>query len=188
MSTIVEKVDNAREVTREMCNVRQIRQYRPDPVPDDVLQELLEVARWSGSARNTQPWHFIVIKDKETLRAISQLRESINWVADAPMAIAIVIKGSGAITEAYDEGRVSERLFVAAHLLGLGAGTAWYGDDANKVKAKQILGIPDDLQAHSVVTIGYPITAKDPRGNRNTPGRNPLSEIVSYERMGSSEA
>ena len=119
---------NAREVTRELCRVRQARQYRPDPVPDDVVAELLEIARWTGSSRNTQPWHFIVVTDKEQLRQISQLRTPINWVADAPLAIAIVLEGASEVGETYDEGRVTERLLIGAHLLGLGGGTAWFCD------------------------------------------------------------
>jgi nitroreductase len=60
-------ISNPRQVTREIRNVRQARLYKPDPVPADVLDELLEIARWTGSSRNTQPWEFIVITDCELL-------------------------------------------------------------------------------------------------------------------------
>ena len=79
----------------KLRTVRQIRQYAPDPVPDDVLQQLLEVARWTGSSKNTQPWHFIVVSDPAVLRRISALRSNINWLAGAPLAIAIVLDGAG---------------------------------------------------------------------------------------------
>jgi nitroreductase len=52
----VATISNPRQVTREIRNVRQARLYKPDPVPPDVLDELLEIARWTGSSRNTQPW------------------------------------------------------------------------------------------------------------------------------------
>ena len=136
--------------------------------------------------RNTQPWQFIVITDKERLQQISQVRTPINWVADAPLAIAIVLNGDSTISEAYDEGRVSERLLIAAHVLGLGGGTAWFGDDAQQANAKNILGIPAEQTARSVVVIGYPTTTKDHRPNPSTPGRKPLAEIVSYDRFGES--
>ena len=122
--------------------VRQARQYAPDPVPDDVIDTLLEVARWTGSSRNTQPWHFVVITDKEQLRRISQLRTPINWVAEAPLGIAIVLDGENAASEAYDEGRVTERLLIAARSLGLGGGVAFYGDADQQAEGKRILGIP----------------------------------------------
>lgn len=174
---------NAHEVTTELQKVRQARQYKPDAVPDDVVTELLEIARWTGSARNTQPWHFIIITDKEQLRQISQLRTPINWVADAPLAIAIVLNGTNAASEVYDEGRVTERLLIGARILGLGGGTAWFGEAEQQEAAKKILGIPADRAARSVVVIGYPVTTKDPRPNPAASGRKPLSEIVSYGRM-----
>jgi nitroreductase len=177
---------NAREVTNEMRKVRQARLYRPDPVPDDVLDELLEVARWTGSSRNSQPWHFVVVTDKEALKQISELRAPIAWVADAPLAIAIILDGKGA-SEMYDEGRVTERLLVAARLLGLGGGTAWFGDAAQEQKAKEILGVPADRAAHSVVVLGYPTTLKDHRPNANIPGRKSLAEIVSYNQFGTAQ-
>jgi nitroreductase len=178
------KIDNARDVTAEMKKVRQIRQYKPDPVPEEIVRELLEVAQWTGSSRNTQPWHFIVVTDKAQLHDLSQIRTPINWVAAAPLAIAIVLEGASPISEAYDEGRVTERLMVAATLLGLGGGTAWYGDEGQQARGKEILGIPAEKAARSIVVLGYPITAKDPRPNPAQGGRHPLSEIVSAGKYG----
>ena len=177
-------VANPREVTREIRNVRQARLYKPDPVPEDVLNELLEIARWTGSSRNTQPWEFIVVTDREQLRKISQVRTPINWVADAPLAIAIVLNGDNPLSEAFDEGRVTERLLIGARMLGLGGGTAWFGDDAQQAAAKQILGIPEQRTARSVVVLGYPTTTKDHRPNPAIAGRKPLAELVSHERLG----
>jgi nitroreductase len=105
----VATISNPHQVTREIRNVRQARLYKPDPVPPEVLDELLEIARWTGSSRNTQPWEFIVITERELLRQISQIRTPINWVADAPLAIAIVLAGESPLSEAFDEGRVTER-------------------------------------------------------------------------------
>jgi len=175
---------NAGEVVKELRKVRQIRQYRPAPVPDEVLAELLQVARWTGSSRNTQPWHLIVVTDEELLRQISEIRPPIHWVAGAPLAIAIVLDGESLQSEAYDEGRVSERLLVAAHLLGLGGGTAWFGDESQRQRGKEILGIPAERMARSVVVLGYPVSSKDPRPGAVAGGRKPLSELVSYNRLG----
>ncbi len=175
---------DATGIAAELRHVRQIRQYRPDPVPEEIVQELLEVARWTGSSRNTQPWHFVVLTDPEQLRRISQVREAINWVAGAPLAIAIVLNGHSETSEAYDEGRVTERLLVAARFFGIGGGTAWFGTADQQQTAKEILGVPTDRAARSVVALGYPVTAKDPRPNAAAGGRKPLSEIVSRNRFG----
>lgn len=175
---------DAARIAAEMRHVRQIRQYRPEVVPDEIIQELLEVARWTGSSRNTQPWHFVVLTDPEQLRRISQVRDAINWVATAPLAIAIVLNGQSETSEAYDEGRVTERLLLAARFFGIGGGTAWFGNAEQQRTAKEILGVPSDRATRSVVALGYPITSKDPRPNAVTGGRRPLSEIVSYNRLG----
>lgn len=180
----MERRDDAIGLAAELRHVRQIRQYRPYAIPDDVVAELLEVARWTGSSRNSQPWHLIVLSDPEQLHRISRVREAINWVAGAPLAIAIVLNGHGEISEAYDEGRVTERLLVAARFFGVGGGTAWFGSDDQQEAAKKVLGVPADRTARSVVALGYPITSKDPRPNPATGGRKPLSEIVSRNRFG----
>jgi nitroreductase len=179
---------NPSRVTEPIRTVRQARQYRPDPVPDGVLDELLEIARWTGSSRNTQPWHFVVVTDKEQLRRISQLRTPINWVAEAPLGIAIVLDGMSPASEAYDEGRVTERLLIGARMLGLGGGVAWYGDAAQQAEAKQILAIPAERTARSVVVIGYPTSTKDPRLNPAAAGRKALSALVSYDRWSEPKA
>ena len=69
--------------------VSQIRQYSPEPVPDEVVDQLLELARWTGSAKNSQPWRFIVVRDKERLKKIAALRPPIGWLATAPLGIEI---------------------------------------------------------------------------------------------------
>lgn len=164
-----------------MRTTRQIRQYANDPVPDDVLQKILQVARWTGSSTNRQAWHFVVVRDRATIERLSKLRTPINWVATAPVGIAIVLEGPSA-SEAYDEGRVTERILVAAHALGYGAGVAWYGDDALQAEAKRILGVPNGKTARQIVMIGRPISVKDPRPGARPGGRKPLAEIVSYDR------
>lgn len=175
---------NAVDAVEEMRKVRQARLYEPTAVPGDVLRQLLEVARWTGSSRNTQPWEFVVVTDKETLRRISEIRTPINWVAEAPLAIATVMTGETPLSESYDEGRLTERLLVAARLLGLGGGTAWFGDDQQQAQGQEVLGIPADRFARQVVVIGYPTTLKDHRPNANIGGRKPMSELVSYDRYG----
>lgn len=172
------------EAVAQMKKVRQARQYLDQPVHEDVVRELLEVAQWTGSSRNTQPWHFVVIQDPDILKAISEIRAPINWVADAPLAIAVVLNGKSQVSEAFDEGRVTERLLVAARLLGLGGGTAWFGDEAQQATGRAILGVPDDKFARAVVVLGYPKALKDHRPNPAQAGRKPLSELVSHNRYG----
>ncbi|MCC6943699.1 MAG: nitroreductase family protein [Thermomicrobiales bacterium] len=177
---------NAGEIVEAIRTVRQARKYSGDSVSPEHLETLLQVARWTGSARNTQPWHFVVIDDPDTLRQISELRPPINWVADAPLAIALVMDGKSPDSEIYDEGRVAERLLIAARVLGLGGGVAWYGDEAQTAAGKRILGVPDELFNRGVVVIGHATSTKDTRPNANIGGRKPMSEVASHNRYGQS--
>jgi nitroreductase family protein len=167
--------------------VSQIRQYSSEAVPDEVVDQLLELARWTGSAKNSQPWRFIVVRDKDRLRKLGALRPPIAWLASAPLGIAIVLDGAEGMFGAYDEGRLTERLLTGATMLGYGGGTAWFGGPTQDAEAKRILGIPNDLTARQIVMIGRPKSTKDPRPSGPMRGRKPISDLVSYDRWGASK-
>ena len=167
-------------------HVSQIRQYTNEPVPDDVVAQLLDLARWTGSSRNTQPWQFVVVRDKAKLKALASMRPNINWAADAPVGIAIVLDEAG-VSNAYDEGRLTERVLTGATLLGYGGGVAWFGEPPLQAEAKRILAIPEDRQARQIVMFGRAASTKDPRPAGPPRGRKALSELVSYERWGGRE-
>src|SRR3954468_3819078 len=93
MSEPTPRVSNVPEVLELLRTVRQARRYRPDPVPDNVLHELLELARWTGPSPNSQRWNFIVVNDRELLGKLAKLRTPINWMAEASLAIVIVLDG-----------------------------------------------------------------------------------------------
>jgi nitroreductase len=172
--------DTAADTLKAIRHVRQTRGYTDEPVDPAALEEILEVARWTGSSTNSQPWRFIVVDDKNVLRQLAEIR--LPWIETAPVTIAIVLDGNKKISEAYDEGRVSERIMIAAKLLGLGAAVAWYGDASQRAQAKAILGIPEDATARSLVTIGHPDRSQ--ATTSNTGGRKPLEELVSRNRLG----
>jgi nitroreductase len=162
--------------------LRQTRAFTDQRVPDEVLTDLLEVARWTGSAKNTQPWEFLVVRDKETLAAIAEFGQFSKFLRGVDVAIVLILNGTSPRSEAYDEGRVSERLMLAAKAVGLGSGTAWWGDVEAQAKTKAFLGIPEEKIVVSAVGFGYPA----PRDIRPgvPPGRKPLAELVHNERYG----
>lgn len=174
---------DAKNMTDAMQKVRQTRLYLDTPVSQKDLETLLEIARWTGSSRNTQPWHFIVVQDRETLKKLASLRPNIDWVAKAPLAIALVFDGKDSVLESFDEGRIFERLAIGAKVLGLGAGTAWFFGDGPVTEAKQLLGVPAERTLHSLVAIGYIDPAANQLPGRDYVGRKPIDEIVSYEKM-----
>lgn len=178
------EINSAPDAIEAVRKVRQVRQYIDGDVTDAQLNTLLEIARWTGSSRNTQPWRFVVVRDKDVLKQLGDLRENITWVANAPLAIALVSPGVNPPHEAYDEGRVTERLMIAASMLGLGAGTAWFGEPEREAKAKALLNVPEDKTVRSVVTIGPFETSRDPRPTGPKTGRLPLDELVFQEKYG----
>lgn len=166
---------------RGIRRVHQIRQYRDEPVPDEVIDRLLELARWTGSSRNAQPWHFVVVRDRDTLGTLAGLRPNITWLAKAPVGIVIVLDGAG---HEYDEGRVTERILTGATLLGYGGGVAWFGDGRNEDIVKRLLAIPTEKVTRQIVMIGRPLSHEDPRPTGPSRGRKALEDLVGYERWG----
>jgi nitroreductase len=172
---------------RPIRRVSQVRKFTDEAISDDVVLQLLELARWTGSAMNSQPWKFIVVRDRETLRKIASLRPPIGWVAAVPVALAIVNDGAHPMFEAYDDGRLTERLLTGATLLGYGGGVAWFGEPAHESKAKGVLGIPESLSARQIVAIGRPASGAASRLPGLSSGRKALRELVSLERYGATQ-
>lgn len=165
--------------------LRAVRQFRPDPVPQEVVAAVLDVARWSGSASNRQPWELIVIRDRRMLQALATNGGTAQHLAGAPMGIVLVMAAEqGAATrEAYDEGRLSERIMLAADAYGVGSCIGWFSG-SSEAAAKQALGVPDERQVRTAISLGY--ADEQARTARPKPpqARKPLTEIAFEERYG----
>jgi nitroreductase len=94
-------------------------------VPQEVVDDILEVARWSGSASNRQPWELVVIRDRDTLGALARVQGYAHHLADAPLGIVLAMAGERAEQETYDEGRLAERIMLAALAHGVGSSVGW---------------------------------------------------------------
>lgn len=173
----------AEDRTSFLRSLRAVRNFLPDPVPQEVMDDVLNVARWSGSASNKQPWEIIVIRDRETLDALAAVEGYAGHLAGAPLGIVLVMAGNRAEQEAYDEGRLSERIMLAAWAHGVGSSIGWIvgsGRDA----AKDLLGVPRGRMVRTAISFGYPDdTVRRPRKGPGA-ARKPLSEIVYEERYG----
>ncbi len=144
-----------------------IRDYQDKPVEDEKIEQMLRAAMAAPSAGNKQPWRFIVIKDKNTLKAISENFHTMKMAAKAPLAIVVcgdlnaTFPGDGVDYWVEDTSAATENLLLAAHSLGLGA--VWCGIYPMKERVallKDMLDIPDDIVPLNVVPVGYP--AEDP--------------------------
>jgi nitroreductase len=167
---------------RDLRGLRQTRRFTEDPVTDDDLARILEVARWTGSAKNTQPWEFVVVSDREKLGRLAVIGQTAHFIGKAPLVIALVLAGGSPRSEAYDEGRASERIMLAAQALGLGSGTAWWGGEEFAAQAKEVLGVPPAKTLLSCVALGYPQPVQ--RKPAVALGRRPLAELVYSDTYG----
>jgi nitroreductase len=161
--------------------LRAVREYTPEPVADDVVNDILEVARWSGSASNKQPVELIVVRDPEVKQQITA--GGVRAAAGAPLAIVVITPGNAATRglEVFDDGRLVERLMLAAKAHGLGSNIGTLKGDGPEV-ITQALGIPADRRVWSVVTLGHTDeAARKARTPSPTAGRKPLTEFVHWE-------
>jgi nitroreductase len=165
--------------------LRTVRRFTEQPVPHAVRADLLTVARWSGSANNRQPWVFIVVRDRDTLRRLSELQGYVGHLAGAALAIVLVMDGhpDQVEQETFDEGVLSQRLQLAAQVHGLGSAIGWFHGEGRHT-AKEILGIPPERLVRTALSFGYEDAGAEDARSHPAQARKPLAEIVRYERFG----
>ena len=167
------------EVFRCIRTRRTVRDFTPDPVPDAVIHKILQAARWAPSSSNTQPWHFIVVRERDIIAALGRICTQGAFIGTAPLAIAIAMEG--ARRPQLDAGRALQQMELVAWDEGLG--TCFVGiRGEQQQEVKTLLGIPDELELVTVLPFGYRIARPPGAG---TP-RKPLSEIAHGERFGQS--
>jgi nitroreductase len=149
---------------------RAVREFKDERVPEEIVREILEAGRLAQSSKNDQPWHFIVVRDRDTLRRLSTCGRYAGHLAGADFAIALVIQPG----YDFDMGQAAAYMQLAAWDRGVASCLAsmWEPD-----RAKEILGIPADRQFDTALSFGYP--AKKPGKIKD---RRPLEEIVFFDR------
>jgi nitroreductase len=153
-------------------NRRSIRRYTGEPVPEQVMKNVLEARRLAPSATNAQPWHFIVVTDPEIKNALSQGRWN-RFIKDS----AFTVVGCGKKRKRWSTIDVTialENMVIAAEAQDLGS--CWVGDFKQN-EVKKLLGIPDDLKVICLVSFGYPAEKPSPRSRKS------LEEIVHYNKF-----
>jgi nitroreductase len=132
---------------------RSIRKYKPDPLPQEHLDLILEAARWAPTGSNQQNWRMIVIKDAGLRQKTAQACEHQMWMADAPVILCLVtLPGEGEVNGAI----VLDHAILAA--ASLGYGTCWIGA-YNSGEIKRVLGIPADYGIVNLTPVGVPAEA-----------------------------
>jgi nitroreductase len=152
---------------------RATRQYTGEPVSDEAIRAILQAGRRAQSSKNTQPWQFIVVRDRETLQKLSECGKYAAHVPHAAFVIALVTS----VENGFDLGQAAAYLQLAAWERGIGSCITSMHESA---KAKEVLGIPQELYFSTVLAFGYPKPEEQARPARKN-GRKPLDEVVRWE-------
>ena len=164
------------DVVTAITERRSVRKYEAKPIPDKDLRTILESGRLAPSAANRQPWHFVVIRDPDQKRELSEACSGQTWMADAAVIIAGV--GKPSVSEKWypvDVAIAMQNMILAAAALGYG--TCWIGAfDEDRVKS--VLAIPEDLEVVALTPVGLPADRPEPRP------RQDMSEFVSLDKYG----
>ncbi|HJX24484.1 MAG TPA: nitroreductase family protein [Candidatus Bathyarchaeia archaeon] len=133
---------------------RSVRAYLPDTVPEEVLERILEAARFAPSAGNIQPWHFIVVTDPQKRTQISKGGRFARFLSESPTVIVgCGMKRSTTKWHVVDTTIAMQNMVLAATSEGLG--TCWIGS-FNEVEVKKLLRIPEEFTVVALLAIGYP--------------------------------
>jgi nitroreductase len=166
----------ANEVFEAVRTVLAVREYDSKAVPDEVIRRIAEAGHLTASASNLQPWHFIVVRERENLEKLGALVRTGPYIRNAQAAVIVAYeKAKGAIGIS-DASRAVQAMILAAW--GDGVGSNWTGfSDLESVRKE--FGVPDEYQVVAVVPLGYP--KRKPIGKKK---RKPFDEVVSGERFG----
>lgn len=145
---------------------RSIRSYEEREVPDDVIEELLECARWAPSASNNQPWRFVIVKDRKRKASLrGGLRDILpmsRHILEAPVVLVAWYEPSRLLArfQVSDVSNAIMYVLLAAHAKGLGTcWIGWFSED----RVKKAVNIPRNGKVVALITLGYPGETPEPR-------------------------
>ena len=163
------------EVFEAVRTMLAVRRYLDRAVPETIVQKIVEAGRLTGSAMNLQPWQFVVIQDRDTLRRLGALAHSGPYVAGAPLAIVVAVDRTGYAVS--DASRAIDSMMLTAWSEGVGSNWVGFG---NLEKVNALLGIPAELDVLALLPFGYPAD----RIGRGKKKRKPLRAVAHRERYG----
>ena len=152
-----------------------VRAFQEKPIPEDVIHRIVESAWLTGSSRNGQPWHFIVVQDRDMLKQLGLLARTGPYIAQAPLAVVVAMEQSPYAVS--DASRAIQSMILTAWAEGVGSN--WVGYQ-NLEQVKPLLGIPDKVEVLAILPFGYPVK-KLGKGRKN---RKSLTQVAHRERFG----
>jgi nitroreductase len=164
------------DVFETIRTVLAVRQFRDEPIPEATIRQIVEAGQLTASASNQQPWHFIVVQNKETLRQLGALAQTGRYIPQAPLAIVVGLEQEHPIALT-DASRAIQDMILTAWAQGVGSN--WVGFHLPKT-VNALLGAPETIDILAIVPFGYPVRTLG-KGNKQ---RKPLGEIAHRETWG----
>ncbi len=155
--------------------VLAVRAFQDKPVPAEAVRHIAEAAHLTASSKNGQPWHFIVVQKRETLQKLGALARTGPYIAQAPLAVVVVIEDS--VYAVSDASRAIQSMVLTAWSEGIGSN--WVGFKGLD-EVKPLLGIPAGMEVLAILPFGYPAQAVG-KGKKQ---RKPFSQVVNQEKFG----
>ena len=168
------------DVAHAIRTKRAIRKFAPQPLPDEVVHAILNAGRRAQSSKNSQPWHYVVVRERATLAALSKMGTYAGHLAGAAMAVVFVtVDPAVRWAIMFDSGQSASYMQLAAWELGVGSCLATIYEPE---QARALLGVPDELTIHVAISFGYPDPAELAQRPPKPGGRRPLGDVVHWER------
>ncbi|TME51838.1 MAG: nitroreductase [Chloroflexi bacterium] len=167
----------ANEVFEAVRTLMAIRQYADRPLPADVARRIVEAGQLTASASNVQPWHFILVRERDALRKLGSLIRTGPYTANAAAAVIVAYEKEKGEFGISDASRAIQSMMLAAW--GDGVGSNWTGFAGRLENVRVEFGLPDVYDVLAVVPLGYP--KQKVIGKKK---RKPLGQVVSAERFG----
>ncbi|MCM8758670.1 MAG: nitroreductase family protein [Candidatus Omnitrophica bacterium] len=151
---------------------RSIRTYKKETIPQQILKEIVDCGRLAPTARNIQPWKFVIITQDKTIKKIAEATDHGKFLAEAPACILVFCQDTKYYLE--DGCAATQNILIAAQSFGIGS--CWIAGDKKPYaeKIRQIINAPEGLKLVSIIALGYP--AENP-----SPQKKPIEEVLIWE-------
>ena len=156
--------------------VLAVREFQDKPMPAETVRRIAESGRLTGSASNRQPWHFIVVDDKQMIRELASQATSGPYVAQAPLAVVVAVEDSPFAES--DASRAIQSMVLTAWADGVGSN--WVGFSGRLKGVNELLSIPNELDVIAIMPFGYPARSLG-KGKKQ---RKPASEVIHHNHFG----
>lgn len=171
-------------VSEAIRTKRAVRQFKPDPLPDETIRAILNAGRRAQSAKNNQPWRFIAVTDRDLLVKLSKLGDYAGHLAGAALGVCILTPDpSGRFSIMFDAGQAAAYMQLAAWELGVGSVPATIYEPE---EARKLLCFPSEYHLRIAFSFGYPAEESALTRPNKPGGREKLDEIVHYNTWESS--